>query len=354
MLFTSLRVKNVRNIKSVNIEPNPGINLFTGPNGSGKTALLEAVHVLARARSFRTPRIKEVIQRKQELLQVSAEVLSSQQQKSPTGIEKTYGQTTIKFNGKAVKTVSEQAKNIPLVFVTPDSQVLITGSPKDRRHWLDWAMFHVEQEYIFLWRKYQTALRNRNNLLKDEGTDSQLLVWEKIMIESAGKLSVYRQSFIEILQGFFEQALLDVFPAESKVELYDGSPSKVSLEDYLFEGRVVDRKLGYTRFGPHKADLRFLNGDEQVSKVFSRGQIKRYVLALQVSLARSFEKLNKETPVLLIDEYSAELDEEARIEVLTQLKEYKGQVFLTAVEISKVLDILAGSKVFHVERGNVN
>ncbi len=354
MLFTALRVKNVRNINNINIEPCPGVNLFTGPNGSGKTALLEAVHVLARARSFRTPRIREVIQREQNLLQVTAEVISSQQQKSPTGIEKTYGQTTIKFNGKAVKTVSEQAKNIPLVFVTPDSQVLITGSPKDRRHWLDWAMFHVEQEYMFLWRDYQTALRNRNNLLKNENSDSQILGWEKIMSESALKLNVFRREFIEILQGFFKQALEEVFPATSRVELNDGSPAKTSLAEYLQEGREQDRKLGYTRFGPHKADLKFMNGAEYVSRVFSRGQIKRYVLALQVSLARSFELLNKETPVLLIDEYSAELDEKARIEVLSELKEYKGQVFLTAVEINKVLDILTGSKVFHVERGNVN
>ncbi|NKB36300.1 MAG: DNA replication and repair protein RecF [Gammaproteobacteria bacterium] len=354
MLFTELRVKNVRNISNINIEPCSSINLFTGSNGSGKTALLEAVHVLARARSFRTPRIKEVIQRDRELLQVSAEVLNSQELKLATGIEKTYGQTTIRFDGKAVKTVSEQAKNIPLVFVTPDSQTLITGSPKDRRHWLDWAMFHVEQEYIFLWRDYQTALRNRNNLLKHENSDSQLLGWEKVMSECATKLNAFRQDFIETFQVFFNQALKNVFPAESRVVLNDGSPPKISLEEYLDGSKEQDRKLGYTRFGPHKADLGFLNGPDYVSTVFSRGQIKRFVLALQVSLACSFESINKEMPILLIDEYSAELDEQTQTEVLAQFKEYKGQVFLTAVETSKVLNVLEGSKVFHVERGNVN
>ena len=88
--------------------------------------------------------------------------------------------------------------------------------------------------------------------------------------------------------------------------------------------------------------------------MFSRGQIKRFVLALQLALARVFEDLNGEKPVLLVDDYSAELDEEAQSKVLAQLQSYAGQVFLTSTEMDAELANLADSRVFHVERGNIN
>ena len=164
---------------NIYIEPAIGLNLVVGPNASGKTALLEAIHMLSRARSFRTPRIKEVIQKEQLTLQVSAQITNKQSRSISTGIEKGYGTTSIRYEGKALKTVSEQANNIPLLIITPDSHTLVTGAPRDRRHWLDWAMFHVEPTYIGIWRNYQRALRNRNNLLKQGGTNNQLSSWER-------------------------------------------------------------------------------------------------------------------------------------------------------------------------------
>ena len=354
MLFTSIQVKNVRNINNIHLQPCSKLNLLVGPNGSGKTAFLEGIHILSRAKSFRTPRIREVIQRQQAAITVTAEVLNSQQLRAVTGIEKSYGKTLIKYQGRPLKTVSEQARNIPLVFITPDSHTLVTGSPKDRRHWLDWALFHVEPAYIDQWKDYQTALRNRNNLLKQSSSNSQLQPWEKTLAEGAEKLDKFREEFFSALQVSFNETIQGVFEAKSTLCLEKGEAPGTSLLGYLTNCRDQDRRFGYTRFGPHKADLLFSNSGEKVSRVFSRGQIKRFVLALQLALARVFEDLNGEKPVLLVDDYSAELDEEAQSKVLAQLQSYAGQVFLTSTEMDAELANLADSRVFHVERGNIN
>ena len=354
MIFTSIRVENVRNINNIHISPCSKLNLFVGPNGSGKTAILEGIHILSRARSFRSPRIREVIQRQQQVMTVSAELLSSQQLKLVTGIEKSYGKTLIKYQGRALKTVSEQARNIPLVFITPDSHSLVTGSPKDRRHWLDWALFHVEPAYMGVWKNYQTALRNRNNLLKRAAVNDQVLPWEKNLVSNAERLGVFREGFIRRLQDCFNQVSKGVFETESTLCFEYGDPPDRSLLDYLDECREQDRRLGFTRFGPHKADLVFTNAGEKVSQVFSRGQIKRFVLCLQLALAEALGDLNGEKPVLLVDDYSAELDEQAQVEVLSQLQSYAGQVFLTSTEVDTSMADLGDFRVFHVERGKIN
>ncbi len=200
MLFDSLKVNYVRNITYVSIKPSTHLNIITGPNASGKTALLEAMYLLARARSFRTPRIKDVIQYNQDTLRVVAQVSKSRAGSVPTGIEKTHGTTLIRYNGESLKTVSEQANNIPLLVITPDTQTLVTGSPKQRRHWMDWAMFHVEPTYIHEWRSYQKALRHRNILLKRGGSNQQLSSWENSMSGAAAILDELRRKFVESLQ----------------------------------------------------------------------------------------------------------------------------------------------------------
>ena len=354
MLFDSLRVKYVRNINNIYIEPAIGLNLVVGPNASGKTALLEAIHMLSRARSFRTPRIKEVIQKEQLTLQVSAQITNKQSRSISTGIEKGYGTTSIRYEGKALKTVSEQANNIPLLIITPDSHTLVTGAPRDRRHWLDWAMFHVEPTYIGIWRNYQRALRNRNNLLKQRGTNNQLSSWESSMLVTAKSLGDLREEFIEKLQKQLSTTVREAFSVSPCLSYYKGCPAGVVFEEYLEMDREKDRQAGHTRFGPHKADVCFLAEEHLISTTYSRGQTKRFVVALLMAQAMAYEEINSERPVFLIDDYASELDVHARMELLNLLKDYKGQIFLTSTETNKETSDLQGLALFHVEHGAFN
>jgi DNA replication and repair protein RecF len=351
MLFDNLRVKFVRNINDIQVEPGAGLNLIVGPNASGKTALLEAIHLLSRARSFRTPRIKEVIQRNKKTLLVTARLHSRENGRVSTGIEKGYGITSIRFAGDALKTVSEQVNNIPLVVITPDSHTLITGAPGGRRHWLDWAMFHVEPGYVSVWRNYQKSLRNRNNLLKKGAAGDQIRIWENSMLPAAKSLDDSRQEFVEKLTGQLSNTRGKGFGLVPQLSYYRGCPEEVDFDDYLQGDRDKDRQRGYTRYGPHKADIYFNMDGHFISVFYSRGQIKRFVIALLMAQARTYEEINGEKPVLLMDDYAAELDVRARQELLGLLKEYDGQVFLTSTEPDRVLSELPHTALFHVEHG---
>ncbi len=352
MLFESLRVTNVRNITDIHIEPDAHLNLVLGPNASGKTALLEAMHILARGKSFRTPRIKDVIKHSKDSLQIVANLKNNSSASISTGIEKSHGSTLIKYNGNPVKTVSSQASNIPLVVVTPDSHILVTGSPKYRRHWLDWAMFHVEPTYLQDWRAYQKALRNRNILLKQGCSKQEISSWESSMVITADVLSSHRQKFIKKLQEQVILVVKDGFPSVPEISFKNGDAEGVELTEYLDKEREKDRVLGYTRYGPHKADISFLTEGHRLSQVYSRGQIKKFVTFVLLAQAKTYELINKEKAVFLIDDYAAELDNFAREEMLSLLELYGSQVFLTSTEESEVLPIEKTMNVFHVERGN--
>ena len=153
-----LQVRNVRNLSDQRIEPGPALNVICGPNGSGKTALLEAIHILGRCRSFRTPGINRVIRYQQKELQISAGLRLPDRTLVVTGVERSRTALNIRYNQRTVRKVSEQAALIPVITVTPESHRLVSGSPVFRRRWLDWAMFHVKPDYIETWRDYHRAL----------------------------------------------------------------------------------------------------------------------------------------------------------------------------------------------------
>ena len=357
MYIEELQAKSVRNLSEILIKPGPGLNVLVGKNASGKTAVLEAIYFLSRARSFRTTRIKEVVQHGKEYLQVSAKVHPLLSSSVATGIEKGGGKTTIRYNGEAVRTVSSQARQVPLVLITPDSHQLVTGSPKQRRHWLDWAMFHVEQDYIDWWRSYHKALRQRNILLRSSKINglSSIEGWEKEMVRAAESIQNARQKFVSRLIDCLRGVLGEELSTEPEIILKKGWADEKQLLELLSEHREQDRLAGYTRHGPHKADLGFYlsNSHKALAAVCSRGQIKLFVNTLLVAQAQAYEFYNREKPVFLLDDFSAELDQESQKQLLNLLQNQSAQVFLTATDLGPKEDINDNITLFHVEHGRV-
>ncbi|NNE36825.1 MAG: DNA replication/repair protein RecF, partial [Gammaproteobacteria bacterium] len=152
MHIESVQILGVRNLEQAVISPNKKINLFTGKNASGKTSFLEAIHILGRSKSFRTPRIKDVINHHQAHLSVTANIHHEYYKPLKLQITKGGKTNSLNLNNEKVNTVSELAKILPIITITQDSQQIITGPPKQRRHWLDWAMFHVEPDYLLSWK----------------------------------------------------------------------------------------------------------------------------------------------------------------------------------------------------------
>lgn len=349
-----LQIENLRNLTHTRIQPSHNLNIFTGPNASGKTAFLEAIYLLSRAKSFRSPRINEVIQHNKRSFLVTAGIRYAGKGTINTGIERDKTKTVIHYNGQATKKISEQAKNIPLVLVAPDTHSLILGAPKQRRHWLDWAMFHVEPAYLDDWRDYHKALRHRNNLLKKGIHSAQALAgWENIMVETALRITDKRQGILDKIEEYVISPGQDFFEFPLKIKLLNGWPENQNLSDCLLNNREPDRQRGHTKYGIHRADIEFYAGEHLLSSVCSRGQAKLFIIILLVAQAKVMEEISGERSLYLFDDYTAEIDSETRIKIIDLILEQGVQAFFTTTEADLNISANSGVKMFHVERGNV-
>jgi DNA replication and repair protein RecF len=352
MYIETLQILQVRNLQTIQLSPGNRLNFFTGKNASGKTAILEAIFLLSRGRSFRSPRIQEVIQHNQKTLRVSARIHQEQQGPIHTGLEKGYGETIIKYNGNKITTISEQSRAMPLVLVTQESHTLITGAPKDRRHWLDWAMFHVEQEYLEQWKVYMKALRHRNILLKKGENKRELYrAWEQGMIESGHYLAKTRQEYLSQLNDVFQDLARPKFAGVISICLSTDWPGYLLQHDIFETTWKNDQKLGYTRNGSHNIDIKFTNESKQIANVYSRGQIKLFICLLALAQAKIQAERTGVAPIVLIDDYVAELDSEACEYLLDQLAGSNYQVFLTDTNEQKHIQNRSLYSSFHVEHG---
>lgn len=350
-----LTALSVRNLHELNIEPAAKLNFFFGPNASGKTSVLECIYLLSRIKSFRSKRINDVVRKGESKLQIVAKGKNQENQFS-VGIEKGHGITVIKYNGETVQTASEQARRLPVYIITPDHHILFTGTPKDRRHWLDWSLFHVEQNYISIWKSYHRALRHRNALLKNERgfNSNELTGWEKLMAEEAVKIDEMRKHYIANLNLNLNTIYLPfVLSGEGAVKYLNESYEKEDLKRLLQENREDDVKRGYTGIGPHRVDISFSYNDFNVAKHLSRGQTKLFgtaIVSSQVAILKSVDI----DALILVDDLDAELDEESSRKMFQLLEQNNSQTFVSSLTKPPWFDEEnTEHAVFHVKHGKV-
>lgn len=328
-----LKACSIRNLGDFSIEPGPKLNVLFGPNASGKTSILESIYLLSRIKSFRTKRINDVISRGDEKLNVFARGKYKGENFS-VGVEKGRGITRIKFNGEIIQTASEQARRLPVYILTPDHHILFTGTPKDRRHWLDWSLFHVEQDYLLVWKSYHRALRHRNALLKSERTinSSEMTGWEKLMSEEAVKIDFMRMGYISDLNNLLNEKHAPlVLSGRVKIDYLNESYIEQGLDKLLARSRTEDVKRGYTNQGPHRADIVFNYEDFNVAKHLSRGQTKLFGAALVSSQVEKL-KISGTNAIVLVDDLDAELDEESSRNMLNLLLANNTQTFVSSLK----------------------
>lgn len=353
MRLDSLTIRQVRNLSEVKIIPIPEVNIIYGENASGKTAILESIYLLSKARSFRTAHIREVIQHQQEDLTIFGLINTHNNKTVNTGLRKSIKETEIRYNGERVKAVSEQAKNVVVQIANPDNTTLLTGSPKDRRKWIDWALFHVEHDYLEIWHSYHQALRNRNALLRRLAKDDEYYVWESIMAKTAKDLKARWQNYLDCLQQYYKETADQHACAEV---IFTARKDKLKTDDFLEHLQVArqsDIKAGFTQQGPHKADFEFKIKGKHISTIFSRGQIKLFIILLSIAQARLLKTEREITPIFLVDDLAAELDKKTAEVLLALLYKEKMQLFITSTEPGGIIKKNKDTKLFHVEHGRV-
>lgn len=363
MRFDRLEISYFRNLSNVVVELGSGVNFFYGDNGAGKTALLEAVHLLCRGRSFRTQRARSLIQTQADMLAVRA--LAVDELRGPVTLAMSkdrQAHTELKVDGERERRLSEAARLTPLQVMLPDISELVFGQPGVRRHWLDWGTFHVKPEYLVALREYLRVLKQRNAVLKDaHRPDAELRPWTEKLIAAALAVTDLREGYLKALEPHFQAAMVALAPELAiALEFQRGWPNADStgtdsLEKLLGDSAEREVKLGATQWGPHRADVELRVDAVKASTLLSRGQGKMVASALKISQAALLATQTQRSTVFLIDDVGAELDAGHNARFFELLKDLDCQILANSTQAPA--DDLAEAantlRVFHVERGSV-
>ncbi|WP_299189359.1 DNA replication and repair protein RecF [uncultured Psychrobacter sp.] len=400
-MIERLQVSYLRNLAQVDFS-SAACNVIIGANGSGKTSLLEAIFLLSRGKSFRHHQPKRYIQHHQSTATVHAKLNDG----STLAIQKKADATTLlRLNQTTVYNQSILTEQLPTLLIDPSSMDMLEQGSASRRQLLDWLVFHMKQGFHPQWVAYQRLLKQRNSLLKQTTHLShvqlaELKSWDKGLGNHAALIHHYREQVFTEWQPYFAKTIAQLLPAYAEqlsLSYNAGYDTDVALEMQLNERLEQDLQLGYTRIGNHRADIHVhwrssdstgsKNTDkkvgdisenetnyklpilkEQAANVLSRGEKKLLITALRLSQlplllnttsnaeTAASEKTLNATPVVLLDDITAELDDRAIKILLSTLAQLPCQVFMTSLTddiVPLVQELWSKPNMFHVKQGQI-
>lgn len=355
MQLNRLHIHFVRNLQESVLHFHPQFNIFTGQNGSGKTSVLEAIHLLGVGRSFRSRQVHSVIRYQEDVLACFGEVVNAQGDKIALGIEKNrQGEVICKVRGEVCSRLAEFAQVLPLQLMTPDVFRLLQAGSDERRKFLDWGVFHVEPAFGQVCQRYQRLLKQRNAALK-HSQGRERMAWDHELVLMGEQLANYRQQYLNSLLPTLARVQQKLLPeALPIVTSYEaGWDTSVSLEQALGAALRQDQRLGYTSKGPHRADLLMTLEGFPLGQVLSRGQQKLWIAALYLAQAAHLAQVHGKRCLYLLDDLTSELDKDNQQRLLSLLIEQGHQVFLTGVSAKEWQDAIPTNlrSMFHVEQG---
>jgi len=360
MQIRRLSLHQVRRFDAAELLPQPGINLLTGENGAGKTSVLEALHLMAYGRSFRGRVRDGLIRQGQESLEIFVEWDESNAEGSEirrrAGLRHSGQDWKGRLDGEDVAQLGNLCAALAVVTFEPGSHALVSGGGEPRRRFLDWGLFHVEPDFLSLWRRYSRALKQRNALLKQGGSPRMLDTWDHELSEAGEPLTSRRLHYLERLQVRAVELAAALAP-QLDVQSLTLSPGwrrhEVSLADALLLARERDRQAGYTSVGPHRADWSVTFGSIPGRDALSRGQAKLTALTCLLAQAEDYAVERGHWPVIALDDLGSELDRNHQGRVLDRLLAGPAQIFITATETPVPLLDRTDIARFHVEHGHV-
>ena len=355
MHLKELRIDNLRNIETLSIELAPGLNVFEGGNGAGKSSVLEAAYLLSHGTSFRTHKPELLIRRGSEELSLFARVAGGLGERR-LGMQRSGGRWTARIDGETPPTLNELLACCAVVCFEPGSHELISGSAEGRRRYLDWGMFHVEPSYVDLSKHVRRALRQRNAALKQQAGDDELSVWDEELAGAAEPLTDLREHHVRRLADQIRALSGRFLPelGEVSVTFRPGWDRSRPLAQALAEASARDRFRGYTSRGPHRADWLLSFENAPVREQLSRGQEKLCAIACMLAQANIYRQAREEWPIVALDDFCSELDTPHQVQCMSALIDSGAQILLTGTDIPAMLqDRFPASRRFHVEQGKV-
>jgi DNA replication and repair protein RecF len=348
MSLASLQISGVRSIGAASLELRPGLNLIFGPNGSGKTSILESAFLVGRGRSFRTRHTEQLISRGVDRLQLFATTTDPAHR---IGFEYRRDESYVgRLDGQDIRSLAELPGAFFVEVIDPEVHRLVEGAPGERRRWLDWGVFHVEPSFLESWLRFSRTLKQRNAALR-QGMDPS--IWDAELVTHGERVASARGEWLKSVQPFWKQAVLQLSGLEVDMSYYQGWAADRALAEVLADGRDRDRTRGSTLSGPQRADVKLTVQGRPAREVLSRGQQKLVAAALVLALLQRLRGERNTPPTLLLDDPAAELDTQRLGALVDLVKALDCQLIVTSLH-ADLANFGLPERVFHVERGVIS
>ena len=381
MRLSSLSLRNFRNLVSVDLDLEPGITVFFGDNGQGKTNLLEAVYLLATLKSFRSAKNAELVRFHTDPdsgKRVDADCAVIKGRLLTGGLPRDY-QVTVDGKGKRIRIDGKDPRGLPNYFAgikavsfVPSDLRMVDGGPDLRREFLDRAAFTLDSSYLAVARDYRSALRQKNALLRDgkrsnRPPDSALMgVWNDRLIAAGTEVVVRRVAFLGRFAPVFREVHQGITgAAKGHAEIrYRGPVGATPLK----EGRdaieeALRRKVegafpqelrrGHATVGPHRDDWELRVGGEPLRAFGSQGQVRSAALGMRMAVMELTKQAAGVCPLFLLDDVSSELDAHRNRQLMERLRALEAQVLVTTTSLENLKLTRARYAAFQVRAGVV-
>ena len=351
MLITNLNLTNYRSYSTLDLTLNPGVSIFVGKNGEGKTNIAEAVLYLTFLSSHRATGNTPLIKLGNQSAYIRAKVKYPEREilvELEINIDKA---NRAKVNQNQVRSQKEIFGIVQAIYFSPEDLDIVRGDPSERRRFIDQLLTLRSPRIAGVISDYERAVKQRNSLLKTRASLDALNLWDKQVAELGGEIITLRMLALNELKPIFNQVYKDISDTKPAEIIYKSSIENPSLSqgensekimERLVNNRGAELDRGLTLTGPHRDDLLLILGDHAVKGYASHGE--SWSIALSLKLATyNLLKSDGLSPILILDDVFSELDEERR-ERLAEIAKSAEQTIITVAVENDLPKSITGSK----------
>lgn len=361
MQLNSLKLQNFKNFEGQHLEFQNKINCFIGPNGVGKTNLLDAMYHLAFGKSYFQASSRDCIKFGSDYFYIEGLFQKNGVEEKVICSYKIESKKTLSCNDKVVKKLSDHIGLIPTVMVSPYDRNLIDGPSRERRKFVDGVISQINGEFLQNLLTYNKVLTNRNAYLKlvaiKKQFDKQILETYNQQLKTAGNyLYIHRKSFVEQFTPILTKRYDHISSKSESIGLtFQSQLHDSNLAELLKESLDTDLRLGYTTKGVHRDDLGISLKDKPIRKFGSQGQQKSVLTALKLAQFDFLKSKTNTSPLLLLDDAFDKLDQSRVYQIINLVDdEYFSQIFVTDTNIDRTHQVLSNLKtdyqIFELEK----
>lgn len=357
MYIKKVKLENFRNYDKLEVEFKKDFNLIYGNNAQGKTNILEAIYLSAIGKSFQTNKDSEMIKIGKEKAKVEIEYETKDREGKIT--VEIADKKTFFINGIKQKKISDIIGKINIVLFYPDNIDIIKGGPAERRRFLDIMISQLKPNYIHILNKYLKTLDQRNAYLKqikfDNKSKDMLEIWDESLSQLSYQIYTYRSEYIQKIKEkikVIHNKITNCGQQDEKIEISFISSGKSQKDFYenLLRNRENDIRKGYTSTGSHRDDFDIYINNKKVNVYGSQGQQRTSVLSLKLTELNIIQDEIEEPPILLLDDFMSELDENRRNNLTNAIE--NNQVFITCTD--KILVEEKNNTIYHIENAKLS